>query len=273
MKTGRRRFLLLSGAVLAADLPGPRPAAQSRGKPKPKPKAPSPPPPPPLPEGVLARLEIAKAEGGVLPAGVSSVAGRWTTNAAAKTLEAAPEPILDAWLEFGPEIREQGASIVASGRAPSPGRLQSRLGVGLYGKNGFQLRLDPARQRVELVRRGAVLRRASLSIDPERLHHLELSVRGERGGWLVGGRVWTEEGQAPEQTLLDFRIASDELQFPLAGRSVLLATPFSGEPVAFLSATVYREGYRSDPEGGGGAVVPPEVSEREGEGSEGVDRE
>jgi len=223
MKAGILILVLLAGS--------PAFSAPEKGKPSTVPPA----------SGELAKLDPASSAGGGLPAGATAVGGKWSVDAAAGGLCAEPEPLLDAWLEFGPEIREKGATIVASGRAPGGGRLKSRIGVGLYGKNGFQLRLAPSRQEVELVRRGAVLLRKAHAIDPESLQHLELSVRGERQHWIVSGRAWSGDGERPAKALFEYKIFAVELQFPLAGRPVLFATPFSGEPVAFASARVVRE--------------------------------
>lgn len=187
-----------------------------------------------------AKLDLANSAEGSIPGGSSIVAGKWSVDAGAKKLLVAHEPLLDSWLEFGPEFREKGATIVASGRAPGDGRLKSRFGVGLYGKNGFQLRAVPARQEIELVRRGEVLLRKSFSIETEKLQHLELSVIAERQHWIVSGRAWPDGGKRPEKPLIEHKVFSVELLFPLAGRSVLFATPFSGEPVAFASAVVYH---------------------------------
>lgn len=240
MKAGRRRFLALSGWLLLASAPLAAQSRRRKPKSKPKPKK-APAAAPPLEEGVAARLDLANSGDGSLPGGATAVAGKWAVHAATKTLRAMPEPLLDGWLEFGPEIREKGATIVVSGRTPGKGRMKSRLGVGLYGKNGFQLRTAPARQEIELVRRGEVLLRRPFQTDAETLCHLELSVVGERQHWIVSGRAWTGEGVRPDSTLFDYKVFSVELQFPLAGRSVLFATPFSGEPVAFASAEVlYR---------------------------------
>ncbi len=186
----------------------------------------------------LARLEIAGGQEASIPKGATVVRGSWSVDGELKKLLSTPEPLVDAWLEFGPEVREKGATIVASGRAPGGDRLRSRFGVGLYGKNGFQLRLVPVRQEMELVRRGEVLVRRPFPHDPSEMQQLELSVRPERQHWIVSGRVWRDEGERPDQPLFEHKVFRVELLFPLAGRSVLFATPFSGEPVAFGSAVV-----------------------------------
>ncbi|MEM1441742.1 MAG: hypothetical protein AAGF67_05335, partial [Verrucomicrobiota bacterium] len=149
------------------------------------------------------------------------------------------EPLEISWLEFGPEIREKGSTISALGRAPGEGRLRSRIGVGLYGKNGFQLRIDQGKQVVELVRRGIVLKLVDFASDPETLYEMELSVVEDGEDWTVSVRVWTYETERPEDPLFSHHAFGDELLFPLAGRACLVATPFSGEPVQYAIAKVY----------------------------------
>ncbi len=186
-----------------------------------------------------AILDIANSADGAYPGESTPLSGKWTVDAAAKKLEVAPEPLVDSWLEFGPEIREKGATVVASGRAPGEGRLKSRFGAGLYGKNGFQLRFVPATQEIELVRRSVVLLKKPFPVTQEDLCHLELSVKAERNHWLVSGRVWKGEEKRPDEKAFEYKIFAEELLFPLAGRPTLFATPFSGEPVSFASAKVY----------------------------------
>jgi len=202
-----------------------------------KPKVAEVPKPPVNPEA--ATLDIANSKEGAYPGGSTPVAGKWAIDAGSKKLNVAPAPLLDSWLEFGPEIREKGATIAATARAPGEGRLRSRFGVGLYGKNGFQLRAVPGRQNVELVRRGVVLLRKPFELNPADLYNLELSVIAERNHWIVSGRAWKADADRPTEALFEQKIFTEELMFPLAGRSVLVATPFSGEPVSFAAAKVY----------------------------------
>lgn len=235
MKGGASVLLVLFPLLLAA---GGGSAAEEKEKQSPE----SDPPRSPL-NVPAAILDIAGSKGGSRPGGSTSLSGRWTVDAETKTLRVAPEPILDNWLAFGPEIREKGATILASGRALGRGSLKSRFGAGLYGKNGFQLRFVPATQEIELVRRGVVLLQKPFPLDPEELCHLELSVRPERQHWIVSGRVWKEEEKRPGETTFEYKIFAQELLFPLAGRSILFATPLSGEPVTFTTAKVYYGEY------------------------------
>ena len=231
MKHGTPAMILLFFALLAAGCPGfakekeEKPASSAVSK-----------PPVNVPAAIL---DITNSAEGSIPSGSTATKGKWTIDAGAKKLNVAPEPLLDSWLEFGPEIREKGATIVASGRAPGEGRLQSRFGAGLYGKNGFQLRFVPATQEIELVRRGVVLHREAFAHSGSDLCHLELSVKAERQHWIVSGRVWRGEEKRPGEAAFEYKIFAEELLFPLAGRSVLFATPFSGEPVSFASAKVF----------------------------------
>lgn len=190
-----------------------------------------------------AILDIVRSKKGTHPGGTTPLSGTWSVDAEVKTLNVAPDPLLDSWLAFGPEIREKGATIVASGRAQGQGRLKSRFGAGLYGKNGFQLRFVPATQEIELVRRSVVLLKKPFPLAPEELGHLELSVRPERNHWIVSGRVWKGEEKRPGKKAFVYKIFAEELLFPLAGRSILFATPFSGEPVTFTAAKVYYGEY------------------------------
>lgn len=198
--------------------------------------------PAPAPPAELAKLDLANTAAGSIPGGAAVVAGRWSVDAGTKSLQALPAPLLDAWLEFGPEVREKGAVVAVTGRAPGEGRLRSRFGAGLYGRNGFQIRTAPASGGVELVRRGAVLLRKPFDLDPGKSLHLELSVTAERQHWIVSGRAWPDGTDRPDKPLFEHKVFAVELQFPLAGRTVLFATPFSGEAVEFSEAVVRSVG-------------------------------
>jgi hypothetical protein len=99
----------------------------------------------------------------------------------------------------------------------------------------------PVRQEIELVRRGEVLLSRPFPHDPSELQQIELSVRSERQHWIVSGRAWKDGGNRPDKPIFEHKVFAVELLFPLAGRPVLLATPFSGEPVSFGAAVVMPE--------------------------------
>ncbi|MEX2578972.1 MAG: hypothetical protein WD342_07935 [Verrucomicrobiales bacterium] len=205
----------------------------------------------------LASLDIANTEDGSHPGGATPRKGVWKVDQEAEELRLAPEPLSRGWLEFGPEIREKGATIVVTARGPGKGRLQSRFGAGLHGENGFQIEAVPVNDEVELVRRGAVLTREPFELDADATYDIELSVVEDGGNWLVSGRIRETEAERPEEPLFEYKAFADELLFPLAGRAALVATPFSGEPVAYAAASVYE-----------GAYVPPAPKEEEAEESD-----
>ncbi|MDF1657822.1 MAG: hypothetical protein P1U58_09425 [Verrucomicrobiales bacterium] len=186
-----------------------------------------------------AFLDIANTSEGTYPGGATPIEGKWYVEKAAKKLKLQPEPLVIGWLEFGPEFREKGATISALARAPGEGRLRSRIGVGLYGKNGFQLRIDQGKGRVELVRRGIVINSVVYETGPQVLYEMELNVSEDGEDWIVSARVWEYETDRPKEPIFAHRVFADELLFPLAGRSCLIATPFSGEPVQYAVARVY----------------------------------
>lgn len=192
--------------------------------------------------GPLAKLVPKTATEGSEPADGTVVKGAWTIAGSPSRIQMKALPLCEGWFSFGPEIREKAATIRSRGNAPESSRIQSRIGVGLYGKNGFQLRLVPASQEVELVRRGAVLLKKAFPLDSALTYEMELSVAAEGKAWVITGRVWEEGGERPAEELLRYKIWSDELLFPLAGSAALVATPFSGKPVNFQSAEVYLGG-------------------------------
>jgi len=189
--------------------------------------------------GPLAKLVPKEAIEGTVPADGTVVKGAWIVAGSPARIQMKPLPLCEGWFAFGPEIREKAATVRARGKAPGGPRIHSRIGVGLYGKNGFQLRLVPARAEVELVRRGAIVLKKALPLDSASTYEMELSVAAEGSAWIVTGRVWEEGGERPATELFRYKAWDDELLFPLAGTAALVATPFSGEPVSFQGAEVY----------------------------------
>lgn len=198
---------------------------------------------PPIPHKPVATLDIKSSRQGGTPEGATSKEGKWTVDADSKTLQIGVEPLVDGWLEFGPEFREKPGTIRGAGQAPGDARIQSRFGIGLYGPNGFQLRLIPAWDKVELVRRGEALKQIDFELDVETVYEMELSVVEEEEVWQLKARIWPVEAERPEDPMMKFRFPKSELLFPLAGRAVLTATPFSGESVEFSSAHVFEGEY------------------------------
>lgn len=215
----------------------------------------------PSPPKALATLDVTNSGEGSIPGGSTRKEGKWAVDASAKKLELLAEPLVDGWLEFGPEIREKGATLVATGRAPGKSRLQSWIGIALYGTNGFQLRWKPVHNKAEIVRRGIVLTSSPFASKAADLHDFELWVRSEGDSWIVEGRIWKAGAERPDKPLVTHRIEAVDLLFPLAGRPGVVGVPFSGEPVQFAGAKVFGESH--DPRSG-----DDETSEDEPSGDE-----
>lgn len=171
---------------------------------------------------------------------ITRVAGAWDVSSNGAGLIAKAVPMVDAQCLIGPEIREKGAKIEVCARAPGKGRILSRFGMGLYGKNGVQLRTAPARNELELVRRGAVLATLPFEQKLNESLHLELIMKPNGSKWDIDARAWREDEKRPEKPMLEHQIYVADLQTPMAGRSVLEAAAFSGEAVVFTKAEVWN---------------------------------
>jgi len=167
--------------------------------------------------------------------------GKWQVAEKPKCFQVAGAPLVESRIEFGPEYRETGVALTGEVWARSGKRVYPRMGFGLFGKNGFFLRLFPAQKRVELVRRGVVLARNQFTWKSGEHYLMELSVQTEEDNWRVTGRVWPKSGKVPAKPQISYLAWSDELLFPLAGRSSAVATPFAGLPVSFNRVEIFKK--------------------------------
>ena len=107
------------------------------------------------------------------------------------------------------------------------------MGVGLFGKNGFFLRLAPGRHRIELVQYGEVIAEAPLQWDSATWQHLELKVAATGTYWKVTGTTWSENLSKPELPTLEKKVYPSTVTHPLSGRAFLTGAPFSGHPIFY----------------------------------------
>jgi len=167
--------------------------------------------------------------------------GKWKVDGSKKAIGIAGEPIVDGRVEFGPEIRETGATALTTSFASKSDSPSSPwFGVGLYGKNGFSLRMSTGAKKLELIRRGEPLAAVPFPSEPGTSYRMEISVREDGPNWTVVGRAWEAGKERSAKAQLTHKAYGDELLFPLAGRPFLLAVPFSGEPVYFTEAKVLK---------------------------------
>ncbi|MEM7698819.1 MAG: hypothetical protein AAF236_10480 [Verrucomicrobiota bacterium] len=195
-----------------------------------------------LPPGLTSagELKLTGTGDGQIPSAASRKAGTWAYAAASQKLQLKPEPLVEGWLEFGSEIREKSATITAVVESSGEGRLESWIGIGLFGKNGFQIRGILNRDRVELIRRSETIIGEDFVLEPGQAYQLELSTHAESSRYRVEARVWPADGERPEEPLLVHETDAETLLFPLAGRGVLVGVPFSREPVAFSEAQLFH---------------------------------
>jgi len=167
--------------------------------------------------------------------------GKWQVGENPKCFQLIPEPLVEGRIEFGPTYRDTELTLLVEGWAKSGKRIYPRMGIGLFGKNGFFLRVFPAQKRIELVRRGVVLTKAPFTWKSGEHYLFELSVKANDEDWIVSGRVWPKKSDRPDKPQLDHKAWSDELLFPLAGRSSAVATAFSGLPISFNRVEIYKK--------------------------------
>ncbi len=182
-----------------------------------------------------------KGDEQILSADFTIKKGLWKVGENPKCFQISAEPLVEGRIEFGPSYRETELTLLVEGWAKSGKRIYPRMGIGLFGKNGFYLRVFPAQKRIELVRRGAVLTKAPFAWKSEEHYLFELSVKEDGDDWKVSGRVWPKDKDRPEKPQLEHTACSDELLFPLAGRSSAVATAFAGLPVSFNRVEIYKK--------------------------------
>ncbi len=168
-------------------------------------------------------------------------AGKWQVGESPKCFQITAEPLVEGRIEFGPSYRDTELILLVESWAKSGKRIYPRMGIGLFGKNGFYLRAFPAQKRIELIRRGVVLTKAPFAWKSGGHYLFELSVKADGEDWKVSGRVWPKKGVRPDKPQLDYKAWSDELLFPLAGRSSAVATAFSGLPISFNRVEIYKK--------------------------------
>lgn len=156
-------------------------------------------------------------------------------------LRLAPEPIQESRIEMGAYLRSHNVGISAKVFSSQKRRIRSRMGVGLFGGNGFFLRLAPGRHRIELVQYGEVIAEAPLQWDSKTWRYLEFEVIDEETHWIVRGTSWDEEESKPELPTLEKKVYPLSLTHPLAGRAFLTGAPFGGYPILYDEVEVRSE--------------------------------
>ncbi len=152
------------------------------------------------------------------------------------------EPVVASRVEMGPYLRENELVMSANVMGKARKRLKPRMGLGLYGKNGFFLRLAPARGALELVQHGEILVETPYPWKSEEWHRLELAitVTEDRSRWTLEARAWPDGEDRPEEPVLVWPFRQEEQIFPLAGKAFLCGSPYNGLPIFFDEAVLRK---------------------------------
>jgi hypothetical protein len=175
---------------------------------------------------------------GSIPTDYFVVDGEWSVVEidGGKALKLAETPLVDAQLQVGASLRDEGGRITARMKADKKRRSFPRFGVGMHGMSGYRLRLFPVQNRIELVRNEEVIQSADLEWRPNEWWFLELSVIRAGDAWTVSGRAWAESAKRPEQALIEY--ISTEPRF--SGKASVNGTAYAGLPIYFDDIEVLK---------------------------------
>ena len=153
-----------------------------------------------------------------------------------KFLELPGSPLDSYSVQFGPT---ESSNIIVTCRIKSTakGRRYSTFGVGLNGNAGYRLQLSPAKQQLEIYKRDNSVAEVPFEWKSSHWYHFRLQVLAANAGeWKVEGKVWDSASSEPTNWIISF----DEKETPIAGRSSVFASPFSGTPIQFDNFKVER---------------------------------
>jgi hypothetical protein len=215
---------------------GPMPAAKAQEKKEPAPESGT--EAPAKDPNLVFQADFEGLTPGPIPADYFVVDGDWTVAEidGGKALRLAETPLVDAQVQVGTSLKDEGGRISARVKADKKRRSFPRFGVGMHGMSGYRLRLFPVQNKIELVRNEEVVQSAALEWKPGEWWHLELSVSRAGEGWAVTGRAWPEGAERPEKAQVEH--TGDEPKF--SGKASISGTAFAGLPIHFDDIEVVR---------------------------------
>jgi len=144
-----------------------------------------------------------------------------------KVLELTPTPLETYGLLFGPTEAED-VSVQGRFFGTSSGRRFPVFAVGLNGVGGYQLRVNPAKKALELIKGEDVKKSIPYTWTTNTWIVASLSLKKVKdGAWLLSGKVWEHGKEEPKEASLTF----DETEKPTAGRSGAWGIPYSALPI------------------------------------------
>jgi hypothetical protein len=155
-----------------------------------------------------------------------------------RVLELHPFPLSTFTLLLGPAETEN-VSIQAQFKADQQKKRTPVFGVGLSGIGGYRLQVNPAQERIELLREEIVEATATHLWKPGVWTTLRLRViKDGEDGWRVEGKAWSEGEEEPS----GWRVSYGETEEPLSGRPSLWGIPYSGKTIWFDEILITTDG-------------------------------
>ncbi len=146
-----------------------------------------------------------------------------------RVLELPGSPLSTFCALFGPAV-EEGVAVRVRVKSTRKGRRYPSFAVGLGGVSGYQLRVSPGKDALEIVHHEEVV--ASAEYTWESSSWTVLTIQSEKAGpnaWRLSGKAWTQGGTEPR----DWQITHETADPPPPGRAMLCAAPYAGTEIRF----------------------------------------
>jgi hypothetical protein len=154
-----------------------------------------------------------------------------------KYLELPGAPLDSFGVLFGPTTNA-GVSVSARIYGTSKGRRFPRFGVGLDGQNGYQLKVTPAKEALEICKGEQAVASVPYHWKSGAWTVLKLRICQAGGpSWKIEGKAWPQTEAEPR----DWTVTLEEKAEPQAGRASIWGSPISGTPIRFDDLAVTAE--------------------------------
>jgi hypothetical protein len=187
---------------------------------------------------VVFREDFGKAELNSVPEGFLVLDGGFAVKEVEgnRCLELPGTPLESFAAQFGP-VPDADFGVSARIRGSARGRRFPVFGVGLNGVAGYQLRLSPAKDLVELCRDQKVKVSAAFIWKSNVWLRFKLQISQLKAGiFQVRGKIWIDGEREPNRWTIDF----EDQEKPPAGRASIFGSPYSGNPIQFDDLEAFK---------------------------------
>lgn len=142
---------------------------------------------------------------------------------------------------FGPYL-ESNISVRCFFKAERKGRRYPSFGVGLHGLSGYQLRLSPAKRKIEILVEEELVFSVPFKWDFKKewtIVELELIQDPQKSKWHLHGFIWQDEKQKerPKKPIISYTLDEE----PFGGESLVFGIPYAGEPIYFDNLSIVEK--------------------------------